>query len=474
MPEQPSEFEQEVREALNEPNANPVFVRDLRATLIKRSTMKQSRLLPRFSWGLALTTLLVTILITPLTVTALKRMLGYVPGVGYVEPGTSLRLLSTPVTVNRDNLSVTVEKGTVDSQRTVLLLHIEGYTSDQYGQVNCDTSPRLVLADGRVLNQIETEYSQDAPQGIDSGIYYGRHVFEAIPADQLDAMLEIPCLLYDAKFTDFKFPLHFAKANANEVLPVIDLPTPAESTSAPLSHPTAAPASSASSTLEGFAIVLERETQLVDGYILSGTYQWTDSRFDAFSVYPFDPQFTDANGKSVNFEAANPESINTDASVKKVPFAFHIIGKDYAFPLTLSLKSVTVNLPDTASFQFDAGTNPQVGQTWNVSIDVPIAGHVVHVEKIQLGSGRTPTELGYTFTITHDPGVQGLGITDANPNLPNMNGGGGGGGGGESTGITIGFALEGYSPAGVKTFVISGLAIEVAGPWQTTWKPSTP
>jgi len=476
MNEQPAEFEKELRETLNEPNANPVFVRDLRATLIERSKMKQqTRSLPRLTWGFALAILLVAILITPLTVTALKRMLGYVPGVGYVEPGTSLRLLSAPVTVNKDNLSVTVEKGTVDSQRTVLLLHIEAYTPDQYGQLNnCDTSPRLVLADGRVLGQIETEYSQDAPQGIGTGIYYGRHVFEAIPAAQLDATLEIPCVMYDTKFTDFKFQLHFANAKANEVLPVIDLPTPAESTSAPLSQPTTAPASSTSATLEGFAIVLERETQLADGYILSGTYQWTDPRFDAFSVYPFDPQFTDANGRSVNFEVTNPEVINTDASARKVPFAFHILGKDYAFPLTLSLKSVTVNLPEAASFQFDAGANPQVGQTWNVNIDVPIAGHVVHVEKIQLGAGRTPTELGYTFTMSRDPEVQGLSITDANPNLPNMNGGGGGGGGGgESTAIIVGFTLEGYSPAGVKTFIISNLAVEVAGSWQTTWQPST-
>ena len=476
MNENPSpEFERELHETLNAPSANPVFVRDLRATLLERSKMKQqTRSLPRLTWRIALAMLLATMLVAPLTVVALKRMLGYVPGVGYVEPGISLRLLSNPVTVNKDNLSVTVEKGTVDSQRTVLLLHIEGYTSDQYGQVNCDTSPSLVLVDGKVLHQIETGYSQDAPQGIDSGIYYGRHVFEAIPAGQLDATLEIPCLLYDAKFTDFKFALHFANAKANEVLPVIDLPTPAASASAPLADPTTAPASSASATLEGFAIVLERETQLADGYILSGTYQWTDSRFDAFSVYPFDPQFTDANGRSVNFEAANPDLTNNDPAVKKLPFAFHIIGKDYAFPLTISVRSVTVNLPDTASFQFDAGANPQVGQTWNVNIDVPIAGHIVHVQTIQLTSGRTPTELGYSFTMTADPEVQGLSISDTNPNLPNTSGGGGGGGGGDGNGsIQYGFAIDGYSPAGVKTFVVSNLAVTLEGTWQTVWQPST-
>ena len=473
MNENPSpEFERELHETLNAPSANPVFVRDLRATLIERSTMKPARLLPRPAWSFALAILLVTILVAaPLTATALKRILGYVPGVGYVEPGTSLRLLSAPVTVTQANISITVEKGTVDSQRTVLLLRIEGYTPEQSGRFACDSLPHLVLADGTVLRENQSEYSQ----GGASGIYHGRHVFEAIPAGQLDATLEIPCALYDAKFADFKFKLHFVNADATQVLPVIDLPTSADSASAPLSKPTVVPASPTSSTLEGFTIVLERETQLADGYMLAGVYQWTDPRFDAFSVYPFDPQFTDANGRSVNFEVASPDVTNNDPAVKKLPFAFHIIGKDYAFPLTISVRSVTVNLPDTsASFQFDAGANPQVGQTWNVNIDIPIAGHVIHVQTIQLTSGRTPTELGYTFTMTTDPEVQGLGISDTNPNLPNISGGGGGGGGGDSNGlIQYGFAIDGYSPAGVKTFVISNLAVTLEGTWQAVWQPST-
>ena len=71
MNEQPAEFEKELRETLNEPNANPVFVRDLRATLIERSTMKPARLLPRPAWSFALAILLVTILVAaPLTATA--------------------------------------------------------------------------------------------------------------------------------------------------------------------------------------------------------------------------------------------------------------------------------------------------------------------------------------------------------------------------------------------------------------------
>jgi hypothetical protein len=54
MNEQPSpEFEKELRETLSAPGANPAFVHDLRATLLERATMKQTRTFSRFM-GLAL------------------------------------------------------------------------------------------------------------------------------------------------------------------------------------------------------------------------------------------------------------------------------------------------------------------------------------------------------------------------------------------------------------------------------------
>jgi hypothetical protein len=137
-------------------------------------------------------------------------------------------------------------------------------------------------------------------------------------------------------------------------------------------------------------------------------------------------------------------------------------------------------LPDAVTFQFDPGPNPQVGQKWDVNIDVPVAGHIIHVQTIELTEGRTPTQLGYTFTMTADPDVMGASIDDANPVLTgNGGGGGGGGGGGMDAGgasrvgpFTYGWALEGYSPGGVKTFTVSNVAVTFHGPWQATWQPS--
>jgi hypothetical protein len=254
---------------------------------------------------------------------------------------------------------------------------------------------------------------------------------------------------------------------------VIELPTPVPS------QPVIATVSPAASSMEGFAIVLESETSLADGYVLTGHYQWTDPRFDGFSAYPYVEQFVDANGKEVNVEPADPIEMNTDPGIKKLPFAFHIIGKEYAFPLTFSVGPLIATFPDTATFQFDFGANPQVGQTWNADIDVPVAGHVIHVQTIELTAGRTPTELGFTFTMISDPDVMDAIVNDTNPIIQGGGGGGGGGEGGMDSGVSTGpfttsWALDGYSPAGVKTFAISSVSVMFKGSWQVTWRPSQP
>jgi hypothetical protein len=38
--------------------------------------------------------------------------------------------------------------------------------------------------------------------------------------------------------------------------------------------------------------------------------------------------------------------------------------------------------------------------------------------------------------------------------------------------FTYGWTLEGYSPAGIKTFTVSNVAVMFHGTWQATWQPS--
>ena len=476
MDEHPSpEFERELRETLSAPGADPAFVRDLRVTLLERATMKtQTRTFPRLAWGLAFAVLFVGLLVvSPQVVEALKRLVGYVPGIGYVEPGSSLRMLAEPATLEKEGVILTIEQGAADPQRTVLLGHLTGYpASALIPEQSCDRGARLVLPDGRTLGL--TQWGLSSMNGLEGtlvGSYYVRYVFEAMPAGVLEARLEIPCLLYDDRFKDWSLALQFEVADANQVMPVIDLPT----AQAP-GDPVTAGTVPAGSTIEGFSIVFESESPLPDGYILSGSYQWTDPRFDAYSIHAIVSRIADANGESISMEAVEPLA-GIDPALKKMPFAYQIHGKDHAWPLTYTVDSVTMNLPDEALFQFDAGADPQVGQTWDVSIDVPVAGHIIHVQSIELTAGRTPTELGFSFTMRADLPVMGATIHDAEPVSGNGGGGGGGGGGSNLSDVgpfTYGWTLEGYSPAGVKTFVVSNLAVRLLGVWEGRWQPANP
>ena len=94
MNEHPSpEFEKEIVETFSASRADPAFVHDLRASLLERANMKkQTRSFQRLAWGLASVALLIGLLAaSPRVVEALKQLLGYVPGIGYVQQGDSLR-----------------------------------------------------------------------------------------------------------------------------------------------------------------------------------------------------------------------------------------------------------------------------------------------------------------------------------------------------------------------------------------------
>src|SRR5512141_2894930 len=127
MNEHPSpEFEKEIVETFSASRADPAFVHDLRASLLERANMKkQTRSFQHLAWGLASVVLLIGLLAaSPRVVEALKHLLGYVPGIGYVEQGDSLRALSAPAVLEKEGLKFSLEKGIADAQHTILLAHI--------------------------------------------------------------------------------------------------------------------------------------------------------------------------------------------------------------------------------------------------------------------------------------------------------------------------------------------------------------
>lgn len=476
------EFEARLRDLLAAPDADAEFVTGLRSRVIQGSKVRQlRRFSPRLGWATAIALGLIVVgalVFSPQVVQAMRRLLGYIPGLGYVERGPTLRVLSAPVTVNKDGLTFAMEKGVADSQRTVLLARVTGYPNRQPAASTCDHPPRLVSSDGSVQQTTEVQGTSDQEN---AGVVFLRYAFEPMAPGLLDATLEIPCLMFDLNYPDWSIPLHFEVAKGtDQVIPVIELPT-----SIPTQPvPTGAATPAAESAPAGFSIVLKSVAELQDGYVLSGSYQWSDPRVDASAVAISNSNITDANGQDIPYQQVDTAP-SADTNQREIPFAYQITGKDFAWPLNIIVNSISVVQPEQGTFEFDPGPNPQAGQTWNVNIDVPVAGHVIHVETIALTAGRTPTQLGFDFTMTSDRHVAGATVEDMNPIINCKEGcGGGGGGGGADVGVSgfgeatgpfyYGSAAEGYSPAGVKTFVISNVSVFFNGPWQVSWQPNSP
>jgi hypothetical protein len=86
----------------------------------------------------------------------------------------------------------------------------------------------------------------------------------------------------------------------------------------------------------------------------------------------------------------------------------------YYAPLSVEPRQAT---PDEMSFTFDAGENPQYGQTWDLNHEFEIAGYNLKVTSARAANyddmknpdflfGSQGFEYGYDFTVEADPSVK--------------------------------------------------------------------
>ena len=287
------------------PDADAAFVGRLRSQLLEKSPVITSRRFsPRLAWAFAIVLVLLIaglLAFSPQVVQAMRRLLGYIPGLGYVEKAATLRVLSAPVTVQQDGLTVTIDNGLADAQRTVLLARVEGYPAGRSGPPTCKDAPRPVSADGTVRAVVSIAGRSD-PQN--DAMLLVRYEFQAMPAKSMDATLEIPCLMFDAEYRGWSIPLHFQTADAtSQVIPVIELPTSIPTQPVPPGTSTSA----SESAPAGFTIVLKNVSELDDGYVLAGSYQWSDVNTDQSAVVVSDSDMIDANGQPVQYQEVEPD-----------------------------------------------------------------------------------------------------------------------------------------------------------------------
>jgi len=497
MPEMniPKEFEQQLRQALNVPEPDSATLNTLRERFIALGTAQLgspnvTKSLPvrsvqakttrswfsrSLAWKFALVLLVLVVLFasfSPAVVNALRSLLGYLPGVGTVEQIAEVRILEAPVQVTHGKIPLTVEQAFVTPEKTVVVYQynvppLDGMNLEQTEPISPDR-PALILPDGSRM-EVVLGRRQPAENGI---IRYALE-FGPLPADVTTVVLHLDRLAGlppESSPKDWAIPLRFKPGAASEILypvteyeptvtPTADFPTKPSSAAAD-------PATRAT-PVDGASIQLEQSVELPDGYLLMGSFRWSDPsvRQDALSLGM--PIIHDANGLTIEYELAPLDSYPQPDELRR-NWAFKIPDKTFAAPLKITFYA-TLRLATSIPFTFDPGSNPHNEQMYDLNIELPVNGHQVKIVSARY-ENPAPNNHYFLFTLTSDDDVIGANIVDpANPAM----GGGGGGGSTPVTGVPFSSNLfiEGELPQRPLSLQIASLEVLIPGDWVITWSP---
>ncbi|MGB8253629.1 MAG: DUF4179 domain-containing protein, partial [Anaerolineaceae bacterium] len=258
-------FEAEIRDSFAVPETRAEFIDRLKNDLARRTSERTPNRRPAFHlrpvWTAAIIILAVlffmTLVIGPKkVVAAVRQLLGYIPGVGIVQQDDSLRILAEPVSVTRDDITVTVDQAVLTGSGTQLEYSIAGVSLSAYpreeSNPGCMETASLRLPDGSLLASgtgggTNSQYNFDYP---------------AIPATINEATFILPCItntLPGAAPEGWELPLRFIPAPADfKILPVVEVTSSAET---PVGTPESEP---------NAIVTVDQVIETEDGYILLG------------------------------------------------------------------------------------------------------------------------------------------------------------------------------------------------------------
>lgn len=498
-------FEAELRGLMASPDAAPEFVDRFRADLLARVKQKPSnstrtfRLRPVWMVSLAILFLLIlaTIVIGPQRVLAAVRgLFGYLPGIGMVQNDSGLRVLAEPVEMVREGITVRVEQGAADRQRTVIVYSAEGLSvaaaNSQGEGASVGGLAVLLLPDGSIL-------TQTAGGGGGWGVgYKDRLIFPPIPDGVIQVTLMISRLQdmpSGAAPEDWRLALRFKPAPADmEMLPVYELATPAAAAAASSLPPGATPTPGAADVSQdnvslhhGIQLSLDKVAELEDGFLLQGSAAWSEQDYANVSIdsfYPLYPQdklanlLTDAQGQVIPVERVNVDDFTPPSGLRGTPWAFRTNSKGYPAPWTYTIPEMQAMRsipPGQVQFQIDLGSDPQVGQTFQINQELTAGGKTFKILSASLGEDRGNNLMSIEFVIAVDSDDVGVNLDDP-ANQPEAGRTYGGGGGGPGPTPEPGIIRTGFSyyqkPSGVRTIEVNTVSFTLQGPWQVSWNPA--
>ncbi len=420
-------------------------------------------------WFFAVLLLLVVIapfFIFPGVARAVRGLFGYIPGVGRVEQGETLRTLTAPVSSIRAGYNLTVESAVLDSTRTVITYRVVGkfpvWDDPSQRPEMCRDMPELRLPDRTTLAFAGSEGSSNGEKST------WKLIFGSMPVNANQAVLVLPCipdLPAGEGPQDWSLELGFEPAHESlTVFPVIDQPTP---TASPGSDPVE-PQSTAASSPHGITWNLDGIAVLTDGAYLETTLSWPDGlNAQEVQLYPDSLHLTDANGQEAAVWQTGDIAPFVPTEKGSMPLNLQTGMLNNPGPARLSLDYLGVSRFAHTSFSFDVGSEPLPGQVWPIDQELVLEGY--HLRAISAKYVETPpgAPVMLLVELESDSGIMAVIATDLDHETldsggaPSSNGGT----------IQVGWHYRGAFPQGTITVTLSMITERINGPWTIEWTP---
>jgi hypothetical protein len=432
------EFEEKVRRAVDVPDAAPEFVNKLRSELARRPLKMKSRFVLKPAWAIAFAILVFTLIAaTPSAVNALKKLFGYVPGVGLVENTGGLRMLAEPVSVTRDGITLTITNVFVYVDHVELIYEVLGIDPVNDGALAADApaDPTAFCGgvnigegpskDGDALLRLPdgTLLERDGTGKYPQNVFAMKPVYDAaIPADVNEMTLVLKCIPWarlGAVPEHWEVPFKLVTVPAGTVVgePVIEV-------TQPVAEKPASSSITPASTPE-VKMTLERIVPTDSAMVFYLNFDMVNRDPSLISIMPVSAHVVDSLGQQIPlrgsfiwqpFEHPLGSSFEFVSESKPADGPLTIVieqTRSYYMPLYTDPPQATA---EQLSFTFDAGADPQHGQKWVLNKVFTIAGYefeIATAQAVTFSDIETPSyidgsqgyDYGYQFTVESDPSL---------------------------------------------------------------------
>jgi hypothetical protein len=378
---------------------------------------------------------------------AFQAILGYIPGIGFVQQDDNTKYLAAPLSVKQDGTTLTVDQAVADVDGVVISYHMEGLPAVKPGEgVVCVFSDNKVrLPDGKdrlpiggevIGTKARIEFAP-LPNGVNQ-LTLLVHGEPACPAP-IDWSLDIP----------------FGTIAPQPALPVAEVTPMATETPTTQTATVAVPTKS-----EDVRMTVEKTVALADGWLITGHITWDNPEWESVYALPESITVTDATGKQIPVEPF-------EESLSNGEFAFKLKAQNVQSPYSLNVGSMMINgrMKDGPTFSFEAGDKPGSGQRWEIGKTLDALGQPVTIQKVEVMTFEDGNS-GYAVFMEVPVGVNVVNLLYAGPQKI-LGSFGQGFHKGNIFRLEMGF--PGGMPVGKVTLKVSDLQWTQSGSWGTTW-----